>query len=664
MKNIYLKDRFEKENILIFKNIENSIENKKIGVTHILGESGIGRTSLIKEIYNNLIDLNKNSNIVLTSNEAPIGKFNIGDLQPYKLFTQIIQSLKENKQISSEKKLALNAGLTLLTAVPFLGDAVYAAKELSKDWRYYKQEKLGSIDAKDETSLDLIGAIESYAKKQPLIILIDDTQWCDKQSLELLNLLSLELADYPIHFVITSNKNNENNYLKSLIKLFKNKIHFSEIELETLTFEEIKTICANFQKYFDNDELNKWLLKKTQGNPSYLFELLKYLNRNNPFDESGTLILNLNSEIFLSLDNYSVIDKINDVLSIDEKQLLSIATCEGRIFSAYLLANIFNSDVLTIIKRLKEITLKSDIIQSKGMEIFYGVKSTVYEFTQTNYLKYFDSLLEYEERISVHSNIVKILQDTLKNTNDEELKESLIPYIAAHSAEAENDKVYDEMLKEFEVLNNKYGIGDNYNSNKSNNLANDNSSSEEINEDSSDLNKDGNLNSNNSSSNSNDQKLTPFLNYRRKVSRYFENENYNEIIDETNKFVNDNSLKELENIESNSFLIRTYTNLNDFASAKTIIDQTNKLLNKNSNNTIAECFYLNSVAVYYFEIKKYNQSLDTLQTAAKKSLKLPLELKLLTLMNINNLLKVISPDQTKNYQKVIDKLKTRVTIKL
>lgn len=663
MKNIYLKNRFEKENILIYKNIENSIENKIFGVTYILGESGIGRTSLLKEVYNKLIELKNNSNIVLTSNDVPIGKFNIGDLQPYKLFTQIINSVKENKQISSEKKLALNASLTLLTAVPFLGDAVYAAKELSKDWRYYKQEKLGNIDAKDETSLDLIGAIESFAKKQPLIILIDDTQWCDKQSLELLNLLSLELADYPIHFVISSTKNNENNYLKSLVKLFKNQNNFYEIELETLTYEEIKTICANFQKYFDNDELNKWLLKKTQGNPSYLFELLKYLNRNNPFDESGKLILNLNSEIFLSLDNYSVIDKINEDLTIDEKQLLSIATCEGRIFSAYLLAKIFNSDVLTIIKRLKEITLKTEIIQSKGMEIFYGVKTTVYEFTQTNYLKYFDSLLEYEERIAVHSQIVKILQDTLKNTNDEELKESLIPYIAAHSAEAENEKVYDDMLKEFNLLNNKYGIVDINSNINSQNFQNDIYVNYDTNTNLDDNNITGKTNNGNNN-NSLDNKLTPFLDYRRKVSKYFENDNFNDIIVETNRFVNENSLKELEIIESNSFLIRTYTNLNDFANAKTIIDHTNKLLTQKTNNTIAECFYLNSVAVYYFEIKKYNQSLNTLQTAAKKSLKLPVELKLLTLMNINNLLKVISPEQTKNYQKVIDKLRTRVNIKL
>jgi hypothetical protein len=342
---------------------------------------------------------------------------------------------------------------------------------------------------------------------------------------------------------------------------------------------------------------------------------------------------------------------------------LSIATCEGRIFSAYLLAKIFNSDVLTIIKRLKEITLKTDIIQSKGMEIFYGVKTTVYEFTQTNYLKYFDSLLEYEERIAVHSQIVKILQDTLKNTNDEELKESLIPYIAAHSAEAENEKVYDDMLKEFNLLNNKYGIVDINSNINSQNFQNEMYVNYDTNTNLDDKNITSKTNNGNNN-NSLDNKLTPFLDYRRKVSKYFENDNFNDIIVETNRFVNENSLKELEIIESNSFLIRTYTNLNDFANAKTIIDHTNKLLTQKTNNTIAECFYLNSVAVYYFEIKKYNQSLNTLQTAAKKSLKLPVELKLLTLMNINNLLKVISPEQTKNYQKVIDKLRTRVNIKL
>ena len=676
MEKVYLKDRFAEELDLVLKNIKHSFYSNIIGFTQISGESGIGRTAFLKELYNLLPSKFQETDIVITANETPIGKFNVSDLQPYRLISQIITQLKDSKKISAEKKLAINASLTLLSAIPVIGEVPYAFKSWSNDWQMYKLEKQGSTTIKDSVTLDMISTLESFASKKPLIILIDDLQWTDKPSIDLLFAICNDLKNYNLHIVFTSKKIQvaENNIYADFLKyLDKAEIEFKKHEIKPFSKELTVEYCSNFADSFGNnfgksEEFSDWIYKKTLGNPSYLLELMRYFKRNNPFDKDGNLQINLKSDVFVSLDTDTVLDNINEIFDIEEKQILSICSCEGRTFTAYMISQITQVDILTTIKKLKSINLKSDVIQSKGMEVIYGVKTTVYEFSQTNYYQYFDSLLEYEERISIHSRIAKELQDRLKNTDDEKLKELLVPYIAAHSAEAENTELYNQMLDISDRNNEKYGLNlKKYNSNSlETNSSNHNPN--ELNNESIEIDKSGL--SNNSSDNGiglgSGVSFDKFKELRKNIVLNFENQRYNEIINSILDYRNQNAkLSENEEVQLNSFAIRTYTELGELAKAKEIIEQSNKnnLVN-NKTNVLSECFYLNSIAMYYIEQKKYNQAFDVLKNAAKKSLKLPLELKLMTMINIYKLLKITDPDKSKTYKNMIDKMQSKVAISL
>lgn len=675
MEKVYIKDRFADELNMVLKNINHSFNSNTIGFTQISGESGIGRTAFLKELYNLLLSKYQETDIVITANETPIGKFNVSDLQPYRLISQIISRLKDSKKISAEKKLAINAGLTLLSAIPVIGEVPYAFKSWSNDWQMYKLEKEGSTSIKDGVTLDLISTLESFVNKKPLIILIDDLQWTDKPSIDLLFAICNDLKNNNLHIIFTSKKiqTSENNIYADFLKyLEKTEVEFNKLEINPFSKELTIEYCSNFtdtygNNFGKNEEFSDWIYKKTLGNPSYLLELMRYFKRNNPFDNSGNLQINLKSDVFVSLDTDTVLDNINEIFDIEEKQILSICSCEGRVFTAYMISQITQIDILNTIKKLKSINLKSDVIQSKGMEVIYGVKTTVYEFSQTNYYQYFDSLLEYEERISIHSRIAKELQDRLKNTDDEKLKELLVPYIAAHSAEAENTDLYNQMVDISDKNNEKYGL----NLNKNSTTNSKNRTTENIDtiakNDEIEVENSGMINS---VSGNNGQtsgiSFDKFKELRKNIVLNFENQRYNEIINSILDYRNQNAkLSENEEVQLNSFLIRTYSELGEFGKAKEIIENStkNNLLNSKTN-VLSECFYLNSIAMYYIEQKKYNQAFDVLKNAAKRSLKLPIELKLMTMINIYKLLKITDPDKSKTYKIMIDKMQSRVAIKL
>lgn len=672
MEKVYIKNRFDNEKEHIIKNIEKSINKNEIGFTHLYGESGIGRTSALKEVYNDLIIKYKESNVVIIANETPIGKFNVSELQPYKLIGQAINNLKDSKKISAEKKLAINAGISLLSAIPVIGEVPYAFKALSNDWQMYKLEKLGSgNNIKDSVELDFISALESYAKQKPLLILIDDLQWSDKPSIELLISLSKELENYPIHIIFTSKKINitENQIYADLLKfLEKTDINYNKLELQTFNIEQVSRFCSHFDNnYSKNQEFLDWIFKKTNGNPSYLMELMRYFKRSYPFDNEGNLKINLKSEVYLSLDADQVLENINEIFDIEERQILSICSCEGRTFSAYMVSVITQNDILTTIKKLKAIQAKSDIIQSKGMEIIYGVKTTTYEFTQSNYFQYFDSLLEYEERISIHSQIAKELQDRLNNTTDEKLKELLVPYIAAHSAEAENTQLYNEMVEINHHQQVKYGLAPSLiDENTQNTIENASTNANGINAYNPNTSNINGEYTNNSSQNG-FSNISLFSEFRKNLVNKFEGKLFNQIINDVTDYTTNHKIVEDEKLQLNAFVIRSYTELGEYNKAKELIDLINKKFNNNFDkikNPVAECMYLNSIAMYYIEQKKYNQAFDILKNAAKKSLKLPNEMKLMTMMNIYNLLKITSPDKSVQYKNLIDKIKNKVQIQL
>jgi hypothetical protein len=104
-----------------------------------------------------------------------------------------------------------------------------------------------------------------------------------------------------------------------------------------------------------------------------------------------------------------------------------------------------NTDVVTVIKKLRMLQQRTGIIHSIGAHIRYGTKTTVYQFGQSFYQQHFHSLLEFEEKTALHDQIAALLGKQY-DESDEHTRRLIAPYLAAHHAESGNETAARSML--------------------------------------------------------------------------------------------------------------------------------------------------------------------------------------------------------------------------
>ena len=386
-----------KKNIELFNELKTQAQAGHGSILLLTGESGFGKSYLIKQLNQECNNPENRILNVYVQNEIPIGDVNIHNLQPLKPFAKALEVILESKNITAKKKLALNMSLTTLTALPYIGDIFSAAKELSRDWREYKKEKLDEVFEIEENRADeLINAFALKAEKETIVLFFDNMQFVDGASVELLQKIKKKIEKLNIIIVIAYRESDVDSPQIPFYHFIAESNDLDKIELKEFTKDETIGLSKIYIKnYKENEEFDYWLYDKTIGNPGELFEYFDYFKSIKTFGEDGDLLINLESELVPTNAKAALASSLN-VLSLEEKDILASAAQEGNEFSVYLLADILNTDVLKIIRLLKSIQEKSKIIRSIGSYKRYGAKTTVYQFTQVFYFTYFKDSLEFE----------------------------------------------------------------------------------------------------------------------------------------------------------------------------------------------------------------------------------------------------------------------------
>lgn len=638
MENNYFPIGIDSE-IELFQQRLKDLKNGKGSVIAIEGESGSGKSFLMTE----LMKIARKDEAVISlmlENESPIGNFNVGNLQQLKPFSSAMDSLLEGNYKSAKDRFKKRLGISILASLPITGEIFYAVKEISKDWKDYKKEssqektddKLSAID-------EFYNAFCSFAYKSPLVLMIDDMQWADASSIEMIRRFSN--GDQPILFLFSYRRSDFSDPSIPLFPLIVTENNdIKRIRLKNLDIEGIENYFrANLSKYKENEEFVNWVMEKSFGNPGILNEYLHYFEKHPPFNDSGELTLNLNDVHMPVTASAALAENINE-LSDSDRNLLAICSAEGREFSAYMLSKLLNTDVVDVIQRLRTISQKSTVVRSMGANIRYGIKTTIYQFTQAFYYEYFLNGLEYEEKIALHGIVSKELKELYDNADEDE-KEQIAPYLAAHSKEAENYELSDRMTQISNENSQKYNPQENAETNT-------NSSGN------------GNRNSENSEENNisgtvivgNISDDFDFVFARNEVLDEILATRYESAISKAENiyYTNTNRLRLIEKVQLLSIIAKSYISISDFTTAENKINEANQLI-KEKPNAQAECFILNTTALLDAEQGRTVQALDKLRLAARMSMKLPVELKLLTITNISKIVEKNDPEMSASYKK-------------
>lgn len=318
------------------------IAGGKNALIFITGYSGIGKSSLIQELRKPVLE---RKGFFLS------GKFD--QLQrdiPYSAFIQCFQELV--KQLLSEpeetivimKQRLLNAlgnnGQIIVNIVPSIEQLIGTQPQLVS---------LPSDQAENRFTFTLETFIAALAHQEhPLVLFLDDLQWIDPASLNLLRslLTNNDVSNLLVLGAYRDSEVAEDHLLNTAFTSLNNeRLTINKILLVPLKKRDVQLMLADSLNMSFNqlESLSDLVFNKTQGNPFFINVFLKMLYKKNLLKVN---LVEAQWEWDLSaIQHQTITDNVVDLIlsSIDElseevQYLLKIAACMGYTFDLQKLA--------------------------------------------------------------------------------------------------------------------------------------------------------------------------------------------------------------------------------------------------------------------------------------------------------------------------------------
>ncbi|MCX6056343.1 MAG: AAA family ATPase [Chloroflexi bacterium] len=319
----------------LLKRLNNAFHRK--GIVHIKGESGSGKTRLVREFYSRLEQKPR----LLYFQAKPWIK-----TSPFSLLVEGLWS-----QVEPEE--------WLLLPVNIQNDLAFLFPQLTKRKKHTNTVKSGLPT--DEPLLSLFHALHflllKLAEKSPLLFIIDIAAWCDDGTIKFLSYLNGQQF-FKKHglLVLSSRSEDENPLLEIYIESSVLKNQLEKISLELFSIEETTQLITSITGKIFSDELIRKLQIETGGNPFCLIETFRALKD-----------LNFDTKNFSKDDLYpvptTVLSLVNEKvrrLSKSANEILKAAAVVGRQFSSEiieLMVDLSTQDLLSGLEELQQASI-------------------------------------------------------------------------------------------------------------------------------------------------------------------------------------------------------------------------------------------------------------------------------------------------------------------
>ncbi|HYL39201.1 MAG TPA: AAA family ATPase [Bryobacteraceae bacterium] len=279
-----------------------------------------------------------------------------------------------------------------------------------------QREAIGST--KERMLRELGDALGEMAAVFPLILFIEDLQWSDPSSIDLIRHLGLRAKAQRLLLLGTARwegLEQSHQLLQNCKRELQTQAACEEIVLEGL---QRNHICRYLNDYFSPNtfplELAALIYHKTEGHPLFATGILQLLaEREDVVKNDG--VWNLKrpvSEMDLDVPEgvRSMILKKIEVLEEQDRGALQYASVQGEEFLSTALAALLESDELALEERLDRLERAHHLIQTVGEEeLPEGGLATRYRFAHALYQNTFYSGLSSKRRALLHRQVGEIL---------------------------------------------------------------------------------------------------------------------------------------------------------------------------------------------------------------------------------------------------------------
>ena len=386
---------------------------KRMQVCFLSGEAGVGKTALLNSFIENAKSMYPDLLVAGSKCHGITGSHP----EPYLPFAQILGELSEKETSKYWEKIQkgiVELAPDWIQIIP--GGSFLAAIIKTAQWG--RRELVGSENLRHEQRyiVQYANALRELSKLAPLLIWIDDLQWADNATLDLISFLTDQIKDSGVLLVLNFRSHDteyeELNSIRKLRGRLNRLSNFSEFELKNFTIVELREYLNVTQHSFPEDFANR-LQDLSGGNPLYIREYVNLLHAKH-------LVKRVSGKFFLVNETVSpeipqnLINLIKERLSIIDKDLrrvLAFASVQGERFGANAISFILKSPELDVIEKLNLLDRVHNLIKELEQENLIVKLGVEYQFIHALVQQVLYSDLSVGQKHILHSAIGEWMED-------------------------------------------------------------------------------------------------------------------------------------------------------------------------------------------------------------------------------------------------------------
>lgn len=293
-----------------------------------------------------------------------------------------------------------------------------------------------------------------------LVLMLDDLQWSDIGSIELLEELSNEISTHPILIVGTYRDNEviDGHVLNTFIVNGRiNKYPILQMNLKTFDSIRMKKFISGllFDSEKNTEEISKFILQKSKGNPFFATEILKQLINENAITRAdGRWDINHSKLDAVEISSTVIDILLKKISTLNEREInvLSHAAIIGRNFDIEFLFNLIELDkdeVVKIVDRAIELQLLEQDLQERGKIFFVHdrIKEAFCENLTHEMLKTLHLRIANMIEVLNEEDTDKVIFDLAYHYIEGEDKYKILKYTYPAGIKAKNNYANEEAIK-------------------------------------------------------------------------------------------------------------------------------------------------------------------------------------------------------------------------
>jgi len=301
----------------------------------VSGEAGIGKTRLVGELRRECAQAGAAT--AYARSYAAEGALAYGP---------VVGWLRSDALVARRGRLGAGRTAELARLLPELSSAPAAPPAIGDD-----EQRVRLFDA---VAAAIVGA------DAPTLLVLDDAQWADRETLQLLHFVLRTQPDAPLLVAATARREelDGDHALHDLLNGLRSDERLAEMELPRLSREDSAVLAAQLASRALDDRDAEILFAETDGNPLFLVEAVRAAwTRDDPQCQA------------IPPKVQAVIESRLGALSPPARELAGVAAAIGRDFTADLAAAASGADPQTLVAALDELWRRR-IVHEQGADAY------------------------------------------------------------------------------------------------------------------------------------------------------------------------------------------------------------------------------------------------------------------------------------------------------